>query len=218
MAVPPADLLRLVAASKRKPLLMRFPRAKAGAGAVASPAAAPSAPPAAAPAPALALSHEDARARLWARLAKAGVVPHKESNPDLTARKPVGHSSHNLFVKDKKSGQLIMISARQEADIDLKEVAKQCKVKEVRLTQSSKEAFCQERGCITLLSLYNNTQGDVLPAIDKKLLAMPSLKICAGCDDPLNHAQHNVVDVKPQLLLELLKETGHVEPVQLELA
>ena len=35
----------------------------------------------------------------------------------------------------------------------------------------------------------------------------------AGCEDPLDHSQHNVVDIAPAQLDELLKESGHFDDV-----
>ena len=49
-----------------------------------------------------------------------GVTPYQDKNPDFSAEKPVGHSTHNLFVKDKKKKKHFLIMGRQNAEINLK--------------------------------------------------------------------------------------------------
>ena len=44
-------------------------------------------------------------------------------------------------------------------------------------------------GCVTILALYNDTAAKVTPVIDKALMEMEALTICAGCDDPRDHSQ-----------------------------
>ena len=48
------------------------------------------------------------------------MTPYKEEDPDLSVEKPVGHDTHNLFVKDKKKKKYFLIMARQSAKINLK--------------------------------------------------------------------------------------------------
>ena len=161
----------------------------------------------------LGLSQEAARDRLWARLAELGVAaPHLEEDPDLTAEKPVGHDTHNLVVKDKKSKQMYMITARQSAKINLKALTKELKCKQLRMAgaKDTKPALCIESGCMTLLSLYSDVQAKIIPVIDETLLARDgTLRMCAGCSDARDHSQHMVVDITPALLLQLIAESGH---------
>jgi len=64
-----------------------------------------------------------------------------------------------------------------------------------------------EKGCITALTM--TAAGDKATlAIDESLLSLPTLLLCAGCNDPLDHSQHNVVELSPTALLELLAEAG----------
>src|SRR5690606_12297018 len=37
---------------------------------------------------------------------------------DLQARRPNGHSTHNLLVKDKKTKKLLLVSHRQQAQVN----------------------------------------------------------------------------------------------------
>ena len=60
------------------------------------------------------------RVTLWERLKAMGVTPYKDKNPDFSAERPVGHSTHNLFVKDKKKKKHFLIMGRQNAEINLK--------------------------------------------------------------------------------------------------
>ncbi|GBG30022.1 Prolyl-tRNA synthetase associated domain-containing protein 1 [Hondaea fermentalgiana] len=219
MAVKAKDLLAFIAATGRKPVLHSFTHKgaadNAGAGAAKESTSASSSSDQAKP---LELSHDEARARLWARLKEAGVEPFREENPDLEAKRPVGHSTHNLFVKDKKAKKQYMVSMRQSVEINLKALASLLGAREVRFSSSTKESFCQEKGCMSLLSLYNNTQGDVIPAIDAKLFEEnPVIRVCVGCDDPLKHDQHNVADVPAELIKKLLAESNHCEPIYLDL-
>jgi len=168
----------------------------------------------------LSLSESMARARLWKRLEDAGVKPYREKDPDLTAEKPVGHSTHNLFLKakiSKKESFLVLCTMRQSAGrLDLKKLAKQLKVKQLRMAKD-KSCMCLETaGCITPLQLYNDTAGQCLQVIDKALLDLKSLRMCAGCDNARDHSQHNVVDISPSEIMTMLKESSHKEPVVLE--
>eukprot|EP00516_Mucochytrium_quahogii_P005783 CAMPEP_0203762872 /NCGR_PEP_ID=MMETSP0098-20131031/15659_1 /ASSEMBLY_ACC=CAM_ASM_000208 /TAXON_ID=96639 /ORGANISM=" , Strain NY0313808BC1" /LENGTH=552 /DNA_ID=CAMNT_0050657453 /DNA_START=148 /DNA_END=1806 /DNA_ORIENTATION=- len=208
MGITAGDLYTFMAATSRKATLIKFARKTQEESA---PAAATTAAP-------LKLSHEDARKRLWDKLTAMGLEPRKEVDPDPNAKRPVGHSTHNLFVKDKKAKKLYLVSMRQSVDANLKDIAKKLGAKEVRFASNSAECMCLEKGCITLLSLYNNVQGDVTPAIDTQLFSgNQPLRMCAGCDDPLNHLQHNIVDITPDQLKTLLAESGTPPTIPLEL-
>lgn len=167
----------------------------------------------------LKLTDAEAKERLWDYLKSIGCTPYKEDNVDLNAKRPVGHSTHNLFVKDKKSKGLYLISMRQGVQADLKKLAKGIEgVKEFRMSSGGKEQFCVESGCITLCSLYNNVQGTVTPVIDSGLLnSTEKLRICAGCSDALDHSQHNVVDITMKQLQELMKVSSTPEPIVVDM-
>jgi hypothetical protein len=52
--------------------------------------------------------------RVAAALAALGVVPHGEASPDLTVERPVGHTSHNLFLRCKKDkNKFYLVTLRQ---------------------------------------------------------------------------------------------------------
>uniref|UniRef100_A0A7S3PPT1 YbaK/aminoacyl-tRNA synthetase-associated domain-containing protein n=1 Tax=Aplanochytrium stocchinoi TaxID=215587 RepID=A0A7S3PPT1_9STRA len=165
----------------------------------------------------LGLVQEAAQKRLWDKLASMDVTPYKEENVDLDAKRPVGHSTHNLLVKDKKSKQLYLIATRQSVNANLKDLAKKLNAKELRLARSSKECLCIDNGCITLLSLYNNS-GEVVPVIDSKLLTDggQKLRICSGCTNPQDHSQHNVVDVTAAVVKDILKESNTSGPIYID--
>jgi hypothetical protein len=201
------DAAKALAAPKKKKALADKPKPAAAAKQADAPAAA------AAAASPLDLSQEAARDRLWARLAELGVAaPRKEVDPDLTAKKPVGHSTHNLVVKDKKSKQMFMIAARQSAKIDLKAITKELKMKQLRMAgaKDTKPTTCVEAGCMTLLTLYSDVQAKIIAVVDETLLSGDApLRMCAGCADALDHSQHMVVDITPAQLRVLLAESGH---------
>mmetsp|Transcript_2662 Transcript_2662/g.6248 ORF Transcript_2662/g.6248 Transcript_2662/m.6248 type:complete len:585 (+) Transcript_2662:116-1870(+) len=210
MGVQAKDLLAFIAASGRKPIIQAFTHK--GADDAGDAAGAPAA--SSAEVKPLELSHEDAHKRLLDRLAQEGIVPRREENPDLEAKRPIGHSTHNLFVKDKKAKKEYMIALRQSVDINLKALAKMLGAREVRMSSSTKDAFCHEKGCMTLLSLYNNVKGDVIPVIDDKLFEeCPVLRVCTGCEDPLDHSQHMIADVPADLVKKLLAESNHPAPI-----
>lgn len=208
------DLSKIISASARVPTLMSFDREieeKAESTATETPPDPP--------AVALELSHENAQKRIWDRLAQSNVIPFKENDPDLSVKRPLGHSTHNLFVKDKKTKQLYMITMAQDTECDLKKLAKIIGCKELRFSSDRVKAFCNEKGCLTLLSLYNNVQGSVIPVIEKKLFSNNDnvLRICAGCDDPNDHSQHNAVDVSVTVIKEMLQESFTPEPIMFDL-
>ena len=132
----------------------------------------------------------------------------KDTVVDPAAKRPVGHSTHNLFVKDKKSGQLYLVTMRQSVTLNLKELAASLGCKEVRFATNTAETFGIERGCLTLLSLLNNPAGKVIPVVDSLLFTAPSLRVCCGCNDHLDHSQHNIVDISPDQIQTLLKGTA----------
>jgi len=148
---------------------------------------------------------------ILAKLAQYNIFPHPDETIDLTAKRPVGHTTHNLFLKDTKSKQLYLISLHQSTNVDLKTVAAKLKSKTLRFAspEDTKSTFGIERGCITSLSLLLDSSHKVISVFDPNILKQSKLCICSGCKDPLDHSQHNVVDISLDLLLEILGESGH---------
>jgi hypothetical protein len=171
------------------------------------------------------LTHELAQDRLWARLDKMLSAPPKRLEGvqhDTTAARPIGHSTHNLLVKDSKAKKLYMVCLRQDRQIDLKTLGDKLGAQgALRLAGPAdvETAIALTRGCITPLSLYNNSQASVIPVFDSALMAEPAktLVICAGCDDPHNHPNHNCVQISVNEMLQLINEAGKREHIVLEL-
>ena len=164
----------------------------------------------------LSLGHNEARDRLWKRLKSAGITPYREKEPDLEAERPVGHSTHNLFLKAKETKKkyfYVLVTVKQDTHVNLKELQKTLKVKSLRMAKD-KSAMCLDHGCITVLQLYNDTAAQIVPIIENSLMKEKTLRICAGCEDPLDHSQHNVVDIPPSEILKLLQESGHGDTVK----
>jgi len=165
-------------------------------------------------------------------LSANGLYFHADCNIDIDAERPIGHSTHNLFLKDKKSKQYFLITHHQSHRMDWKAMAKTLRgkgfrVKELRMdsernrTLSVRRCFGFDAGCITALSLLNLKDYDrecgVQWIVDSKLVDLSDeITICAGCCDPLDHAQHHVVDIHCAKLMELVQGIG-VEPVVVDL-
>jgi hypothetical protein len=72
-----------------------------------------------------------------------------------------------------------------------------------------KEVFGEHSGCITPLTLIKDPVGTVSWVLDEALVEDGTLKICTGCGNPLDHSQHQVVDIPHTQLLEILSDSGH---------
>ena len=146
---------------------------------------------------------------------------------DANIERPVGHSTHNLFLKDKKSKQRFLITHHQSHKCDYKKLAKILKgkgfkIKELRMDspqnreENLRKYFGFIKGCITSLSFLNITDYDkengVKWIVDSSIVDGDDLVICAGCRDPVDHTQHHVVDISAAKHVELIKSIG-VEPV-----
>eukprot|EP01003_Olkasia_polycarbonata_P003808 NODE_264_length_1082_cov_218.129719_g223_i0.p1 GENE.NODE_264_length_1082_cov_218.129719_g223_i0~~NODE_264_length_1082_cov_218.129719_g223_i0.p1 ORF type:complete len:319 (+),score=68.32 NODE_264_length_1082_cov_218.129719_g223_i0:66-1022(+) len=150
-------------------------------------------------------------------LGEMGIHARKEENVDPNVKRPVGHHTHNLVVKDKKKNAVFVVTLRQEVHCDMKDLTKRLGMKELRLATADvvKELLGVDKGCITSLSMANATPGSVTWVVDEGVLELPSLRICSGCTNPLDHTQHQVVDITPAQLLTLL---GKHEPMKLKFA
>jgi hypothetical protein len=71
-----------------------------------------------------------------ARLAEAGLTVHGEPGARTDVERPVGHHTHNLLVKDKKSGDVFLVTHRQSAKANLADVAKKVGAKNLRLAST----------------------------------------------------------------------------------
>jgi len=148
---------------------------------------------------------------LWTLLASQGCPVTKELSPELNPpnNRPVGHATHNLLVKDKKSKKTFLLVNAQASECDLKVAAKTLGQKEFRMADSA--AVGVLAGCITSLSLLiapEQGAGSVTVALDETLLQHETLLCCAGCDSALDHSQHNVCRIAPQQLLAMLSQIG----------
>eukprot|EP00658_Telonema_sp_P-2_P026576 TRINITY_DN20745_c0_g1_i8.p1 TRINITY_DN20745_c0_g1~~TRINITY_DN20745_c0_g1_i8.p1 ORF type:complete len:459 (+),score=154.65 TRINITY_DN20745_c0_g1_i8:251-1627(+) len=149
---------------------------------------------------------------LWSLLRSQGLEVSRETDPvlDPPNNKPVGHATHNLLVKDKKSKQVYMLVNAQSNSCDLKAVAKTLGAKELRMADRKEVGV--DAGCITALSLAlapTSGEGKITAVIDEALLdAKTPLVLCAGCADPLDHSQHNVCALSAEKLLQLLRDVN----------
>ena len=80
--------------------------------------------------------------------------------------------------------------------------------------------FGFSEGCITSLSLLNIESKNKKElnfewVLDNGVLLEPNkvITICAGCMDPKDHTQHHVVDITPQLLLNLINQHSNIDPI-----
>lgn len=160
----------------------------------------------------VALTHELAQDRLWARLEKLGVAKPKKLDLDQTgAQRPVGHDTHNLLVKDSKTKKLYLVTMEQSKQVDLKLLGEKLGCTgALRLAGPAdvETAIALTKGCITPMWLFNNVQNTVTPVFDSNLLAEPerALVICAGCDSATDHTQHNVIQITTTQILQLIND------------
>lgn len=68
------------------------------------------------------------------------------------------------------------------------------------------------KGCITALSLVNDTANKVTPVWDSAILSLPTIRVCVGCEDPKNHSQHSVIDIAPADFLKFASSNGRAGP------
>ena len=75
----------------------------------------------------------DARMFEGVNLDELRQTPRREAAPVANAERPVGHGTHNLLVKDRKTKQLYLVVLRQDRVVDLKTVGDKIGAKELRL-------------------------------------------------------------------------------------
>ena len=144
---------------------------------------------------------------LWNAIESTGALIIPDPVGEAKEGRPIGHSTHNLFVKCKKTKKLFLITARQESKVNLKVTSKALGVKELRLASADLvlEKLHSQKGCITCLSLFYDIDQSVQWVVEKSLLKQqPEWCLCAGCHDPLNHKQHNVTTLTQAQLSSIL--------------
>lgn len=116
----------------------------------------------------------------------------------------------------KKNKKYFMLTTRSSIKPNLKELAKVVKVKELRLAQPKDmlALLHVEKGCVTAMTPIMDKAGTVTSLLDDGLFAATHLRMCAGCNDALDHSQHNISMCPPATLKKLLQESGH-DPVLL---
>ncbi len=147
-------------------------------------------------------AHLDGRGIPYVRVDHEAVFTVAESQA-LRGTLPGLHSK-NLFVKDKK-GRLFLVSARENARIDLKRLHE-------TIGASGRLSFCSAEvlmdrlgvtpGSVTALAVINDREGAVTMVLDRNL----------ATGEPVNfHPLINTATLRLALddLLAFLRETGH---------
>ena len=147
-------------------------------------------------------AHLDERGISYVRVDHEAVFTVAESQA-LRGTLPGLHSK-NLFVKDKK-GRLFLVSARENARIDLKRLHE-------TIGASGRLSFCSAEvlmdrlgvtpGSVTALAVINDREGAVTMVLDRNL----------ATGEPVNfHPLINTATLRLALddLLAFLRETGH---------
>ena len=153
--------------------------------------------------------------RVAAALAELALTPSREESPRTDVARPFGHSTHNLLVRDKKNKDaFFLVTLRQDRELNLSALAKLVGTKEVRFAapEDTKALLGSTAGCITPLWLINDPEGKVQAVWDSAVLEGGKLRICAGCADPKDHTQHNVVDIAPADLQRIAQSGTRPEP------
>lgn len=156
---------------------------------------------------------------LCAHLAALGLPFHRmEHDAVFTVAESAAHRADrpglhtkNLFLKDKK-GRLFLVSAREDARIDLKRLHETLGASG-RLSFGSAEALMQKLGVtpgsVTAFAVVNDTAGDVTMVLDRNLTT----------GEPLNfHPLINTATLRigRDDMLAFLRGTGH-EPLVVDL-
>ena len=161
-----------------------------------------------------------------------GFTYRPDKNIDENIERPIGHNTHNLFLKDKKSKQRFLITHHQSHKLNFKDLAKKLKEKEFKIKElrmdshknrheNNKKYFGFNGGCITALSLLNISSYDkengLQWIVDSNLIQSKEQmsSICAGCADPNDHSQHHVVDIPMTKVMKLVESIG-IDPVVID--
>ena len=163
-------------------------------------------------------THEEAHANLLKAVAAHGTIAQAtEQNADTELE--VASWAKSLFVKDKKKKTLFMITAPGDRRVDLKQCTKLLGLKQLRMAGAKdlKAALGVERGCVTAMSVVNDSACKVTSVLDAALLAdgAPPLRMCTGCEDATDHSQHVISQQDSASLVRFLEACGHT-PVVLD--
>lgn len=151
-------------------------------------------------------------------LEKLGITSETVEHPavfTVEAMMPhVGHllgaHSKNLFLKDKKKKRLWLVTALASREVNLNDLAKN--VGASGGFRFADEAVMLEKlgvgqGCVTPLSLFNDTQNDVTFVLDASFVEDNHEKLYFH---PMTNEA--TTGLKPEDFIKFVKETGH-EPL-----
>lgn len=151
-------------------------------------------------------------------LEKLGITSETVEHPavfTVEAMMPhVGHlpgaHSKNLFLKDKKKKRLWLVTALASREVNLNDLAKN--VGASGGFRFADEAVMLEKlgvgqGCVTPLSLFNDTQNDVTFVLDESFVEDNHEKVYFH---PMTNEA--TTGLKPEDFIKFVKETGH-EPL-----
>lgn len=112
----------------------------------------------------------------------------------------------NLFLKDKKKGDLYLIVADHATEVDLKALAKHVGTKNGNLRGASEDLLMEKLGCkpgsVNLFSILNDTDEDVKLIIDQKVMDAELL----GVHPMINTATYQINKVLRDYVIEM---SGH---------
>jgi nucleoside-diphosphate kinase len=133
-------------------------------------------------------------------------------DPDQTAE--IASWAKSLFLSGKvgkKEKKYFMLTTRSSVKPDLKALAKVVGVKELRLASPADVSSILhiEKGCVTAMTSVMDKDCKVTCCLDEGLMGGTHLRMCAGCNDALDHSLHNISTCPPAVLKELLGESGH---------
>jgi len=125
-----------------------------------------------------------------------------------------------LFLKCKKTKKLFMVTVPPGSKPDLKPLAKLLGSKELRLADEKSRACLSlsdaesKAGCLTAMSVVGDKEGVVTSVLDEGILNPAGFRcrMCSGCRDFKNHAQHRIAEITAEVLVDVLKSSGH-EPM-----
>ncbi len=125
-----------------------------------------------------------------------------EEGKGFKHRMPGGHTK-NLFLKDHK-GKIWLVTAQQDTEIDLKKLP--ARINAARLSFGNAELMQQllgvTPGSVTALGLISDTQKQVNPVIDKRLMAHEVVN-CHPLRNDMTTA------IKPDDLVKFMKSLGY---------
>eukprot|EP00927_Polykrikos_kofoidii_P016970 TRINITY_DN17705_c0_g1_i1.p1 TRINITY_DN17705_c0_g1~~TRINITY_DN17705_c0_g1_i1.p1 ORF type:complete len:488 (-),score=77.75 TRINITY_DN17705_c0_g1_i1:232-1695(-) len=155
-------------------------------------------------------SHAEAHQALLDYCVELGSVS-LETPQAATTEAEIASWAKSLFLKDKKSKQLFMVTSPSGADVSLKSLAAALGVKELRMagTDDMRTAFGLERGCVTAMSVLTDVKHVVTSVLHSRLREVTRLRMCTGCADALDHSQHHISEQSFASLVSFLDGCGH---------